>query len=124
MFVALFSLLPLSHPSVLEVGPGTGQATRDLLKHGAAVHAIEIGPATARRVLRRCRDPDPPGVRRAQHDGGGNQVAVSFVIEYDTPPGGHLRDEEIHLWTFDADGKVSGLRHYTDTAKHIAAWKL
>ncbi len=55
---------------------------------------------------------------------GGNQVAVSFVIEYDTPPGGHLRDEEIHLWTFNTDGKVSGLRHYIDTAKHIAAWKL
>lgn len=55
---------------------------------------------------------------------GGNQVAVTFVIEYDTPVGGHLRDEEIHLWTFDADGKVCALRHYTDTAKHIAAWNL
>jgi len=55
---------------------------------------------------------------------GGDQVAVTFVIEYDTPVGGHLRDEEIHLWTFDADGKVSGLRHYVDTDKHIAAWKL
>ena len=55
---------------------------------------------------------------------GGDQVAVTFVIEYDTPAGGHLRDEEIHLWTFDAAGKVRGLRHYVDTAKHIAAWKL
>ena len=55
---------------------------------------------------------------------GGDQIAVTFVIEYDTPVGGHLRDEEIHLWTFNADGKVSGLRHYVDTAKHIAAWKL
>lgn len=55
---------------------------------------------------------------------GGDQVAVTFVIEYDTPVGGHLRDEEIHLWTFDSDGKVCALRHYTDTAKHIAAWKL
>ena len=49
MFVDLFSSLP-SHPSVLEVGPGTGQATRDLLKRGATVHAIEIGPATARKL--------------------------------------------------------------------------
>jgi SAM-dependent methyltransferase len=49
MFVDLFSLLP-SHPSVLEVGPGTGQATGDLLGHGATVHAIEIGPATARKL--------------------------------------------------------------------------
>jgi SAM-dependent methyltransferase len=49
MFVDLFSLLPM-HPRVLEVGPGTGQATRDLLKHGATVHAIEIGPSTARKL--------------------------------------------------------------------------
>jgi len=50
MFVDLFSVLPSSRPSVLEVGPGTGQATRDLLKYGATVHAIEIGPATARKL--------------------------------------------------------------------------
>jgi SAM-dependent methyltransferase len=49
MFVDLFSLLS-SHPNVLEVGAGTGQATRDLLKYGATVHAIEIGPATARKL--------------------------------------------------------------------------
>jgi ketosteroid isomerase-like protein len=55
---------------------------------------------------------------------GGDQVAVTFLIEYDTPAGGHVRDEEIHVWTFDTAGKVRGLRHYVDTAKHIAAWKL
>jgi ketosteroid isomerase-like protein len=27
----------------------------------------------------------------------------------------------MHLWTFNEDGKVRRLRHYTDTAKHIAA---
>jgi ketosteroid isomerase-like protein len=55
---------------------------------------------------------------------GANQVAVTFVIEYITPPGGHLRDEEIHLWTFNDAGQVCALRHYIDTAKHIEAWKL
>jgi hypothetical protein len=49
------------------------------------------------------------------------QVAAEFVIDA-TPPGGRrYRDEEMHLWTFGADGKVTRLRHYTDTAKHIAA---
>jgi ketosteroid isomerase-like protein len=54
---------------------------------------------------------------------GGNQIAVEFVIEVTLPGfgGGHYRDEEIHLWTFNDEGKVSRLRHYTDTAKHIAA---
>ncbi len=56
---------------------------------------------------------------------GGNQVAVEFVIEYDVPStGGHVRDEEMHLWSFNAAGKVTRLRHYTDTAKHMAAAKV
>ena len=56
---------------------------------------------------------------------GGNQVAVEFVFEVNLPAhgGGHYRDEEIHLWTFDDAGKISGMRHYTDTAKHIKAAK-
>ena len=29
--------------------------------------------------------------------------------------------EELHLWTWNEDGRVMGMRHYTDTAKHIAA---
>jgi SAM-dependent methyltransferase len=46
LFDDLFALLG-ARPHILEVGPGTGQATRDLLDHGATVHAIEIGPAMA-----------------------------------------------------------------------------
>jgi ketosteroid isomerase-like protein len=52
---------------------------------------------------------------------GGNQVVAEIVTEADIPPtGGNYRDEELHLWTFDDNGKVVRLRHYTDTAKHIA----
>lgn len=55
---------------------------------------------------------------------GDNQVAVEVVIEAEVPgTGGHYRDEELHLWTFDDSGKVIRLRHYTDTAKHIAPSK-
>jgi SAM-dependent methyltransferase len=49
LFDELFALLP-SQPEVVEVGPGTGQATRDLLARGAVVKAVEIGPAMARRL--------------------------------------------------------------------------
>jgi SAM-dependent methyltransferase len=56
LFAALFELLP-HHPLLLEVGPGTGQATRDLLAHGAAVHAIELGPAMARTLCDVLPDP-------------------------------------------------------------------
>lgn len=49
LFAALFDLLP-AEPEIVEVGPGTGQATKDLLGRGASVHAIEIGPAIAAKL--------------------------------------------------------------------------
>jgi SAM-dependent methyltransferase len=49
MFDDLFGLLP-EHPHIVEVGPGTGQATRDLLARGASVHAVEISPAMAAKL--------------------------------------------------------------------------
>jgi SAM-dependent methyltransferase len=49
LFEEFFTLLP-SEPVVVEVGPGTGQATKDLLARGARVHAIEISPAMATRL--------------------------------------------------------------------------
>lgn len=53
---------------------------------------------------------------------GGNQVAAEFFIEFVYPATGKtVRDEEMHLWTFDDHGKVIRLRHYTDTHKHMAA---
>lgn len=54
--------------------------------------------------------------------GNENQVAAEFVIEAEIPATGRVyRDEEIHLWTFNDAGKITRLRHYIDTAKHIAA---
>jgi ketosteroid isomerase-like protein len=51
----------------------------------------------------------------------GNQVAAEIVIDAELPGAGRFRDEEIHLWTLNEAGQVVRLRHYTDTAKHIAA---
>lgn len=45
----LFNGLP-STPHIIEVGPGTGQATQDLIDRGATVQAIEIGPAMAAKL--------------------------------------------------------------------------
>jgi SAM-dependent methyltransferase len=49
LFDVPFQMLP-SHPEIVEVGPGTGQATKDLLARGASVLAIEIGPARAAKL--------------------------------------------------------------------------
>ncbi len=49
LFDALFQMLP-SRPKIVEVGPGTGQATKDLLSRGASVLAIEIGPTMAAKL--------------------------------------------------------------------------
>ncbi|MGC2236247.1 MAG: nuclear transport factor 2 family protein [Pyrinomonadaceae bacterium] len=47
---------------------------------------------------------------------GGNQIAVELELE-----SAKFEDEEIHLWTFNDEGKVTRFRHYIDTAKQIAA---
>jgi ketosteroid isomerase-like protein len=52
---------------------------------------------------------------------GGNNVSALLRIAADTPGGGHFDDEEIHFWTFNEEGKISGYRHYMDSAPHIAA---
>ena len=49
------------------------------------------------------------------------QVAVEVVLDATLANGKRLRDEELHLWTVNAQGKVSRMRHYLDTAKHTAA---
>ena len=56
LFNLLFQMLP-SAPVIVEVGPGTGQATRDLLARGASVHAVEIGPATAAKLRQNLSSP-------------------------------------------------------------------
>lgn len=50
------------------------------------------------------------------------QVTAQIVIELTYPSGGRVRDEELHLWRFNDRHQIAALRHYTDTAKHIAAW--
>ena len=55
--------------------------------------------------------------------GNENQIAAEISLEIEMPTGAVLKDEEIHLWTFNDSGKVIRLRHYIDTAKHINAFK-
>lgn len=53
--------------------------------------------------------------------GTGRQVVAQVAVDFTLPSGRRLVDEELHLWTFDALGRVVAFRHYCDTAKHIAA---
>lgn len=48
---------------------------------------------------------------------GGNKIAAEFEIEAER----FGFEEEVHVWTFNDEGKVIGFRHYFDTAKHIEA---
>lgn len=50
------------------------------------------------------------------------QVVAEVEIEYTTPAGRRMRDEELHLWALDEAQQVVCMRHYVDTAKHIAAF--
>ena len=50
-----------------------------------------------------------------------SQVAVEVVLDATLPSGRRVQDEELHLWTMNSAGRVTRMRHYLDTAKHIAA---
>lgn len=54
--------------------------------------------------------------------GQGRQVVAEVVIDctYQST-GRRVRDEELHLWTFNDEGQVVRFRHYLDTAKHMHA---
>ena len=49
LYDELFEMLP-PHPAIVEVGSGTGQATKAQLARGAIVQAVEIGPAIASKL--------------------------------------------------------------------------
>ena len=60
VFEDLFARLP-ARPTIVEVGPGTGQATRQLLARGARVTAVELGPAMADTAVGQPRRAGPRG---------------------------------------------------------------
>ena len=53
---------------------------------------------------------------------GERQAAAELQVDFTYgTTGRRVRDEEVHLWSFGADGKVTRFRHYIDTAKHMEA---
>jgi ketosteroid isomerase-like protein len=52
----------------------------------------------------------------------GPRVVAHVTVDVEVAAtGSRYRDEEIHLWSFDDEGRVAAFRHYCDTAKHRAA---
>ena len=54
---------------------------------------------------------------------GDHCVAARILLETTAPSGVVIRDDAVHLWRFDDNGLATGMRHYADTAKHLAAWR-
>jgi ketosteroid isomerase-like protein len=55
---------------------------------------------------------------------GDNAVAATIGIELAAKATGKpIRDLELHLWTFGADGKVTRFKHLVDTHQHFLAWR-
>ncbi len=54
---------------------------------------------------------------------GGNQVAATVSLETRIKATGRVvRDDMIHLWTFNEAGQATRFLHYLDTAKNIEAY--
>lgn len=55
---------------------------------------------------------------------GPNQIAVLVDLDLVVKATGKpFVEQEIHLWTFGADGKVASFRHFVDTLEYAAAVK-
>jgi uncharacterized protein len=55
---------------------------------------------------------------------GDGRVAVLLRLDVTVRATGRgIAEEEMHLYTFGEDGRITGMRHYIDTAKHIAAYR-
>jgi ketosteroid isomerase-like protein len=53
---------------------------------------------------------------------GDNRVCALVTIGFTVKATGKdVRDQELHLWTFDDRGQVITLQHFGDTAKHLEA---
>lgn len=56
--------------------------------------------------------------------GGGDHVAAVIDIEGRVKRNGRtFRNEGVHIWTFNRDGKVAKYRHHNDTAAERDAWR-
>ncbi|APA95830.1 nuclear transport factor 2 family protein [Nocardia seriolae] len=53
--------------------------------------------------------------------GAAGQVVAEVEIDAILPNGTRIVDQNLHLWSFDDDGRVTRLRTYGDTAKLITA---
>lgn len=53
--------------------------------------------------------------------GDGHVAVVVDVEAVVRESGAVITDREVHLWTFDDEGKVTALRHFLDTHQHVAA---
>ena len=52
----------------------------------------------------------------------GNRVIAQIAVDVEVrETGRRFTDDELHLWVFDDDGRVSEFRHYVDTGKHVEA---
>jgi hypothetical protein len=34
-----------------------------------------------------------------------------------------MKNDSVHVWTFNDQGLITGYRHYNDTAMELAAWR-
>ena len=54
----------------------------------------------------------------------GSHVVVRVHLRIVMKKNGRAAEyDSLHFWTFDGAGKVSGYRHFNDTAAELAAWQ-
>jgi uncharacterized protein len=55
-------------------------------------------------------------------ESGNHVVAQVHLSATFKKTGAKLKQQDLHWWTFDPNGKISAYRHYTDTADVLSGW--
>ncbi len=55
-------------------------------------------------------------------ESGATVVALLRIESIVKRTGSPLRNDSVHVWSFDEHGKVARYRHYNDTAAELNAW--
>jgi len=92
-------------------------------KAGAPWLQARTGPAQVREFFRILADFQYHEFRLVSLMVGDNKVAAEVVLELTMPTGHRVRDEHVHLFTFNDAGQIVAARQYLDTAKSIEAMR-
>jgi uncharacterized protein len=112
-------------PAILDRLADDVQWDQDAPSYGIPIYEAGVGKEHAARFFELLGDLEFRQFQPTNFLTGGDQVAVTIDIDVEVKKTGkRAKALEIHLWTFDDDGKVSRFFHSIDRHAFVLAYDL